>query len=198
MQRFDLAFSSAVEYKTQANLIDRTKVVLPAPCTPLSPTKNGGGVCPASLKFLRWALMQSRMNGTQCCDLSSRISAMLTTATPFCQSTHSRTWRVVRTKDLLGDVMSRQFIFRSIRHHFDRKCCGLDKSSTSMAVARQLAVHGRDLHIPRVRSCGRDLPRQKLLLNRYQYVYKMSAQCIFCKIVKGTHGSIYSSWLSLR
>lgn len=55
----------------------RTNVVLPAPCTPLRPTKNGVGSSPFEAKDSRCLVILSRMKGTQCSDLSSMISGIL-------------------------------------------------------------------------------------------------------------------------
>jgi len=54
-----------------------TSVVLPAPCTPFRPTKKGGGFSPLSSYCRRCCLMRSMMKGTQCSDLSSMISGIL-------------------------------------------------------------------------------------------------------------------------
>jgi len=54
-----------------------TSVVLPAPCTPLRPTKNGVGSSPFEAKDSRCLVILSRMKGTQCPDLSSMISGIL-------------------------------------------------------------------------------------------------------------------------
>ena len=54
-----------------------TSVVLPAPCTPLRPTKNGVGSSPFEAKDSRCLVILSRMKGTQCSDLSSMISGIL-------------------------------------------------------------------------------------------------------------------------
>lgn len=54
-----------------------TRTVLPAPCTPLSPRKNGG-VLPSALACRSvWMRNRSSRKGMQCCDLSSTISGML-------------------------------------------------------------------------------------------------------------------------
>lgn len=54
-----------------------TSVVLPAPCTPLRPTKNGVGSSPFEAKDSRCWVILSRIKGTQCSDLSSTISGIL-------------------------------------------------------------------------------------------------------------------------
>jgi hypothetical protein len=54
-----------------------TSVVLPAPCTPLRPTKNGVGFSPFEAKDSRCLVILSRIKGTQCSDLSSMISGIL-------------------------------------------------------------------------------------------------------------------------
>lgn len=54
-----------------------TSVVLPAPCTPLRPTKNGVGSSPFEAYDSRCLEILSRMKGTQCSDLSSMISGIL-------------------------------------------------------------------------------------------------------------------------
>lgn len=56
--------------------LEHTSTVLPAPCTPLRPMKNGG-VLPGCRSV--WARNRLRRNGMQCCDLSSIISGILNT-----------------------------------------------------------------------------------------------------------------------
>jgi hypothetical protein len=54
-----------------------TNVVLPAPWTPLRPTKKGVGSSPFEAYDSRCFVILSRMKGTQCSDLSSMISGIL-------------------------------------------------------------------------------------------------------------------------
>jgi hypothetical protein len=54
-----------------------TSVVLPAPWTPLRPTKKGVGSSPFEAYDSRCLVILSRMKGTQCSDLSSMISGIL-------------------------------------------------------------------------------------------------------------------------
>lgn len=55
----------------QRSLEEHTKVVLPAPCTPFNPRKNGGALPPF---FCLWASSLWSKNGIQCSDLSSVVS----------------------------------------------------------------------------------------------------------------------------
>ena len=55
----------------------RTRVVLPAPCTPLMPTKKGGELVGWAA---RWARMRVRIKGMQWGDLSSIMVAMPATS----------------------------------------------------------------------------------------------------------------------
>ena len=63
--------------KPNTNLQTLTKVVLPAPCIPFIPKKNGGGFSP----FCRYAFLnsarRSKIKGMQYWDLSSTISALM-------------------------------------------------------------------------------------------------------------------------